>query len=268
MPLVVLFSTWVGWRLRASLPDHHRERDTVDAVRVMMTLLATFAAVVLGLLTTSAKAHYDLHAANLDTYGIDLIQLDQRMREYGPAADPVRTVLRAYTAAAIADTWPDEPRPSGTYPTDIVAAAPGSQEGVTLGAMLLDVDSMVARLVARTPVQHELLPAIRTLMLATLSMRWHLIESARPTISWPFLLIMVAWLVLLFAIFGLSAPVNGLTHLVIVLCAISLALSFYLTLELDTPVSGLMRVPSTALREALAHMDKPQPPPDLPPPPE
>jgi len=253
---MLLASAWLGWRVRLRLPDHHRRSDTVDAIRVMMTLLVTFAAIVLGLLLTSAKAHYDDHLANLENYSIDLIQLDQRLREYGAETDPARAVLRAYVAAAIAATWPSEPRPSGTYPTHLVAASPGSEESRTLGSMLLDVDRMIGHLTPTGALQQELAPTARSLMQTTLQARWRLVDSARPTISWLFLSGLIAWLVLIFAIFGLSSPANGLTVVVVAITALSLSLSLILILELDTPVRGLLRVSSAPLRDTLAHMDE------------
>ena len=58
------------------------------------------------------------------------------MREYGDGVEPTRALLRTYVAAAIADTWPDEPRPTGAYPTHIKTFVPGSIEGEELSALL------------------------------------------------------------------------------------------------------------------------------------
>ena len=75
--------------------------------------------------TTSADAtHFDNARDRFQSYSIDLIMLDQRLREYGPGADFARASLRAYTAAAIADTWPNEPPPTGIYPPIPVTSFP------------------------------------------------------------------------------------------------------------------------------------------------
>ncbi len=70
------------------------------------------------------------------------------------------------------------------------------------------------------------------------------------------------WLIVIFTVFGLTSPRNGVIHVVIVLSAVSLSSSLYLILDLDTPFGGFMSVPSQPMRDALLHMDQPaQPPP-------
>ena len=55
---------------------------------------------------------------------IQLIQLDRSLRQYGSEADPARALLRSYTAAAIASTWTEEPKPPGNYyPRQVSTAA-------------------------------------------------------------------------------------------------------------------------------------------------
>ncbi len=257
LTFVLLAACWGGWRVQRVLPSHHRSRDTVDAVRLVLGMLVTFAALVLGLLTSSAKSHFDAHQRNLQAYSIDLISMDQRLREYGPPADAARAVLRAYTAAALADTWPEEPLPAGTYPRHVVSIGPDSIESTSLGAMLLSVDQDISQFNPATPLQRQLLPVLSERMQTTLQDRWILVGSAESTLSWPFLSVMIAWLMLVFAIFGLSAPANGAVTAVITLAAVSLSLAMWLIVDFDAPMTGFLKVSSNALREALLHMDMP-----------
>src|SRR5580698_8948911 len=106
--LVLCCSTVAGFRLRRVLAERHFNRDTLDSMRLVITMLVTFAALVLGLLTSSVKARFDRQTDVMRSYGINLIELDQGLRDYGPDADPARALVRSYTAAAIFDTWPDE----------------------------------------------------------------------------------------------------------------------------------------------------------------
>ena len=62
------------------------------------------------------KSSYDQFESRLNALAGDITELDVRLREYGEDAAPIRTKLRAYVAAAIADTWPNEAPPSGVYP--------------------------------------------------------------------------------------------------------------------------------------------------------
>ena len=257
LSILLLLAGWGGYRVQRALPAHHRTRDTVEAVRLVLGMLVTFAALVLGLLTSSAKSHFDAHQNNLRAYSVDLISMDQRLREYGPDAEPTRALLRAYTAAAVFDTWPEEPRPSGIFPLHPLVPDRGSIESTSLGAMLLQVDQMIDQLTPANAIQRQLVPQLSSRMQATLQDRWLLVGSAQSTLSWPFMSVMVAWLVLIFAIFGLSSPANGAVYAVLILAALSLSLALWLVVDFDAPLTGLLKVSSESLREALMHMDLP-----------
>jgi hypothetical protein len=90
-----------------------------------------------------------------------------------------------------------------------------------------------------------------------LELRWRLIETADPTISWPLLSLMTSWLVMIFAVFGLSSPRNAVVYATMVLCALSISSAVFMILELDGPLSGWIVVSSQPLRDALRHIDAP-----------
>lgn len=257
LPPLLLISAWLGWRVQRALPSHHRSRDSVDSVRLVMSMLVTFSALMLSLLTSSAKNRYDANEANLSRFSIDLIQLDQGFREYGAAAEPARTVLRAYTAAAIADTWPSEPAPAGVYPRHPEPFRPGSVGSEVLGGMLLQLDRFTIRLSSTDQFHERIAASLRSRVAAMIEQRWVLVESFHPTMSWPFLWVMIAWLVLVFAIFGLSSPANGLVYGVIAVAALSVSMAVYMILDFDMPLGGLITVSGDAMRDALLHMDQP-----------
>lgn len=255
--LLQLVSFQLGSRVQGWLPEHHRSRETVESVQLIIVMLVTFAALVLGLLTDSAKSRFDTQTDNLRRFGINLIELDQRLREYGPDADSARALLRAYTAGAIADTWPREKRPTGNYPTHLDRPPLGSIESTALGDMLSRLDTMLRRLSPGDAFHTQLATLLQARMAAVMQQRWLLIESAHSTISWPFLTVLTFWLVIVFAIFGLSSPRNGLVYATVLLCALSISSSILLILEFNTPLSGLIKVSSEPMRDALAHMDRP-----------
>ena len=255
LPFVLISVFWVAVRLQGRLADHHRSRETVEAIRLVLSMLVTFSAIVLGLLTTSAKAHFDAFRTDLQTYAVDLIAADQRLREFGPAASATRTELRAYTAAAVADTWPDEERPPGAYPLHPQGFAPGSAESTQLGGMLLQIDRMVSDLPTDTTEDRILAAALTARMTEMLEHRFLLVSAAQPTVTGWFLAVMTGWLSLLFAVFGLSVPGNRVVYAVIAAMALSLSGAMWLIVEMDTPLTGIIRVSSEPLRDALQHMD-------------
>ncbi len=254
---LLLGASYIGLFLQRWMREHHRSRDTVDAVRLVITILVTFAALVLGLLVTSVKSNFDAHTESVRHFGTRLVELDARLREYGPRAEPIRALLREYTAAAIATTWPDESAPKGNYPSRVTSIRSGSVEGGELTELLMQADAMIQQLATETTLQAHMASLVQSAMETTLEARWAVIEFAVPTISWPFLLLLMFWLVVIFTVFGLTSPRNGVIHAVILLAAVSLSSSLYLILDLDTPFGGFISVSSQPLRDALLHMDQP-----------
>ncbi|WP_158932615.1 hypothetical protein [Acidisphaera sp. S103] len=248
-------SSVVGFWLRRALSDRHFNRDTLDSMRLVITMLVTFAALVLGLLTAGVKARFDNQSDVMRGYAVQLIELNQRLREFGPDADAARTLLRAYTAAAIVDTWPDEPMPPGRYPTNLACDRSIPTECRQLGDMLSDLARMIDMLPSGDLFHEHVSAALRSRMTNTLETRWTLIETAHSTVSWPFLGLLVFWLMLVFAMFGLSAPRNRVVYATILCCGLSVASSLYIILDFDTPYHGLLALPSQPLRDALQHMD-------------
>jgi CHASE3 domain sensor protein len=255
---------WSGLGVQRFLREHHRTRDTVDSIRVIITLLVTFAALVLGLLISSTQARFSALETGLRGLSIDITQLDERFREYGPATDSMRADLILYTKAAIADTWPHEPRPPGDYPVKLHRLDAGSEESTMLSAVLNRVDLGIRGLAPTDAVQRTLAADLQSRMKALMDKRLTLIENARSAITWPFLSVLMFWLVVIFVIVGLSSSQNWLVITVMTLAALSLSSSIFLALELDTPLDGYITISSAPLRDALARQTEPPLPPAAP----
>jgi len=63
------------------LPEHHLSTDTNDVVKLGIALIATMAALVLGLLIASAKSTYDTRRSQLLQVSADVILLDRLFSE-------------------------------------------------------------------------------------------------------------------------------------------------------------------------------------------
>ena len=249
-------SAAVGFFIHSRLPERHRSPESIALVQLMITLLVTFTAIVLGLLTTSVKAGFDAAYSARGDDAAQLAQLDRCLRDYGPETAPIREQLRGYVAAVIASTWPDEPRP-----VDVAFPDPSKMPMIGESPLLSDTLSEVGRGI------HELQPTDpfhRTQMAACvgqysnlLNARWRVIEGARPSISPPFYWVLVIWLSILFGSFGLTARPNAMVTTMTVLCALSITIAVFVILDMDEPYGGLFGVPSTAMRNALADMMRP-----------
>jgi hypothetical protein len=241
-----------GVNLQHRLAEHHKSRETGDHVRLIISILVTFTAVVLGLLISNVKSSFDQFDSRLRAFSGDIIELDIRLREFGQDAAPIRAELRTYVAAAIADTWRNEPPPSGDYPR--FSPIP-SLEREQFGAMLIDADIAIRQLDPTDTFHKRLAALIENRMSETMAHRRLLIETAHDTITWPLLLAMTAWLVIVFAVFGLIAPRNVVVYATILLCALSFSSAIFFILEYDTPTDGFIYVSSESLRDALRHID-------------
>jgi hypothetical protein len=72
----------------------------------------------------------------------------------------------------------------------------------------------------------------------------------------PFLMILLFWLTLTFASFGLFAPRNATVVAVLFLCSLSVAAAVFLILEMDKPFEGLIKVSSDPMRYAYARLNQ------------
>ncbi len=246
-------SAIAGFRVRRVIPEAHRSAEAADLIRLVIGMLVTFAALVLGLLTTSVKTAFDSAERNRSQFAAQLTELDGCLRNYGAEADPIRRRLLDYTVGVVASTWPVEPLPAGVNHPD-TAGMPRTGESETLGRILDQVDLGIRRLQAPDPFHARLAADCSAQMQGVVKQRWLLIEEARGSISEPFLRVLVFWLMVIFASFGLYTPPNGLVVAVVGLCAVRVASALFVILDMDLPYGGLFGISSRAMRGALAHM--------------
>jgi len=246
-------SAAVGFFANSRLSEKHRSPDSVALVQLGITLLVTFAAIVLGLLTTSVKSGFDAAYNARGAYAGQIAQLDRCLRNYGPETQKMREQLRSYVAAVIASTWPEESPPPGVpYPDTSNMARTG--ENSVLAGLMNDIGFQLHSLQPTDQLHKNLMSACNDDFSELISRRWAVIEGVRPSISTPFYWMLVFWLVILFSSFGLRAPPNSMSVIVIALCAISVTIAVFVILDMDDPYGGLFGIPSTSMRNALVDM--------------
>ncbi len=253
--LALLGSAMGGLWVRHRLHDRHLTEQSISSIRLLMGMLLTFSALVLGLLTSNAKQRFDGLNDNLSAFATDLLELNHRLIIFGPEADDARRLLRQYTAASIADTWPQEPLPTGDYPRFPNTPAAKGLEGQDLGALLDRVDLAIDHLVPEDEFHRQVAASLRMRIISAIGQRWRLIFASRSTIAWPFLSILMTWLCIIFAIFGMTSPPSRVVYVVAALTALSIASPLYLIIDYSDTLSGTIALSSETLRVALAHMD-------------
>jgi len=233
----------LGMFLRGLLPAPHLSDESKDVVRLGTGLVATMAALVLGLLVASAKGSYDTQKNGLDEIAANLTLLDTVLQQYGPPAQDARANLRRVVGVAMARLWP----------------ADAAQEPTLGGAeTTVAAKSLHAQLLALVPA-NDMQRALQSqaLQIATELARTRLLLVAQhesSAISGVFLVILSFWLVVLFASFGLFAPRNATVLASLLISALSVAGAIFLILELDQPFDGVIQISSTPLRSAFAHL--------------
>jgi len=191
----------------------------------------------------------------LRTYAADIIELDMTLRDYGSDTDAARKLLRVYTAAAIASTWPREAAPVGDYPRNLGSPDNSPKlENVRLGELLSAVGRQLRQLRAHDPLQQRALDDALTQFRRVVDARWKIIEEAHSSISQPFFKTLTFWLCVIFLSFGLIAPRNALALVTITLGAVSIASAIYVIVDLDTPLTGPIMISSSPMRDALEHL--------------
>jgi len=222
------------------LPEQHLSSETRTAVSVAAAIVGTLAALVLGLMISSANSAFSARSGEVAVIAVDLIRMNRMMQRYGIEADDVRAKLRAYARAKMEDLFP----PSG---------APSQNIEGTVRMMEATQDAMLT-LVPTDERQRWLRSQALTLSDSLLHARWLLAEHPGGSIPLPFLVLLIFWLTIVFATFGLFAPRNGTAIAVLCLCAMAVSGGITMILELDSPLSGLVRVSAEPMRQALSEV--------------
>ena len=71
------------------------------------------------------------------------------------------------------------------------------------------------------------------------------------------MLILIAWLFVLFISFGLFAPRNALVILALLVGALAISGAIALIVDIDSPYEGIINVSPQPMQEALAKMSTP-----------
>jgi hypothetical protein len=232
----------LGMFLRGVLPPHHLSQDSKDVVKLGMGLIGTMAALVLGLLIASAKGSFDTQNTEVKQASANIVLLDRALAQYGPETKEAREVLRRSVAFRLETTWPEESsRPSRVDTPETTPTVEG-------------LETRVRDLEPQTNGQHWLQARALQIIGDLQHTRWLLFGGGGDSIPFPFLVVLVFWIAVIFASFGLYAPPNGTVVAVLLVCALSVAASIFLVLELSRPFDGILKISGAPLRYALAHL--------------
>ena len=229
-----------GMFLRGVLPEQHLSADSKDTVRLGTGLIGTMTALLLGLLVASAKSFYDTQSSELTEMSAKIVLLDRVLAHYGPETKEVRDLLHGAVARTLDGLWPKDGRQH-----------PQMEPTAAGGEILYD---KIQELSPKNDTQRSLQAQTLNMAIDLGKMRWLMFAQGGSFVSMPMLAMLVLWLAIIFASFGLFAPRNATTIATLFFCALSVSGAIFLIMEMYTPFQGLMQISSAPLRNALAHL--------------
>jgi hypothetical protein len=236
----------LGMWLQSALPKHHLDGESRDSVKLGIGLIATMTALILGLVTASAKSSFDSINGAVKETAVQLLTLDRVLARYGPETGRIRTELKQAVGERIDMIWPK-----------------GSSRPVSLDPTTADMTPRVEALAdairslkPHDDLQRALQSRAVDLAEGVLQARWLVMASAEASVPMPFLVVLLFWITATFASFGMFAPRNGTVIVVLFVCALSIGGALFLVLELDGPFAGLLRVSPDPLRFAYTHINR------------
>jgi hypothetical protein len=233
-------SALAGMWIRNALPEHHLHEDSRHLLGMGMGVIGTMSGLVLGLLVASATAAYNTQRGEVLAVASKVVILDRMLAHYGADADAPRHALRVGVERTLTRIWPNEPSAAPQLDPSAVGA-----EGV-----LDELESLSPKNDSQRSLKAEAIG----LALDLGEIRWLMYAQSGSSLSAPLLILLVFWFTITFLGFGLFSPPNATVIVALGLCALAVAGAIFVTLEMYTPFQGLVKLPSTPLREALAHL--------------
>lgn len=230
----------LGMVVRGSLSDRQFSDDVKDVIKLGLGLIATMSALVLGLLVSTAKSSYDAKRAQLVQMSADLILVDRSLALYGSETREARAALHDLVAGLI----------------DQIYTPRGKQEIAELRVGAVDFYQMVQSLSPRSEDQKSLKQEALRQSFDVAQIRALALAKESSSIPVPFLVVLVFWLTILFAGFGLFATPNLTAIATLCVCALSASAALLLILAMDQPLTGLMQISIEPLRNAMAVIGK------------
>jgi hypothetical protein len=234
-----------GMWLRDRLPQHHLDADSKDTIKVGIGFIATMTALVLGLVTASAKSSFDAMDSAVKETAIQVLTLDRTLARYGADTAPIRQGLKEAIGARIHAIWPQGS--SGRVDLDPLRSGAAS-----LGEGLADA---IRALQPVGDFQQALKSRAMDLTEGLLETRWLALGGTEHSVPLPFLVILLFWITITFTSYGMFAPRNAMVITVLFLCAVSVGSALFLVLEMDSPFTGLLRISPDPWQFAYTHLN-------------
>lgn len=235
----------LGLLLGRFLPEQYQSDATQKIVQTATGMVSLIAALVLGLLVATAKNKFDTTNQETEQFAAKLMLVNRDLVNFGPEANDARALLRKYTIAKIAATWPAEPGPK---------PEPGDPPPWSL---LESLQRSLSGLSPKNDAQRSVATAASEAVADLEKATW--LQAARESehVQQPFVIILILWLFVLFVSFGLFAARNALVVAALLVGALAIAGAVLLIVDMDLPYEGILIVSPQPMQQALAQMSSP-----------
>jgi hypothetical protein len=217
------------------LPDYHKDPDSRDTVKLVMGLVATISALVLGLLIASAYSYFDGQRSELTSLSANLVLVDRLLVSYGPEAGAARATLREAVVEAKDQLWSNRTM----QPQDFDAP----------DRYLMQLQNLQPKTGAERAAQTQAESFSSSIMQTRL-----LMANQHGSISGPFLVVLSFWICGLFFGFSLFTRPNPTVIGAVLFGTLAVSCTIFLILQLNDPYHGLMRISEAPIRAVLAEM--------------
>jgi hypothetical protein len=187
--LSILASGLVGMVVRRAIAADRLGSGEKEGARLVTGLMTTMAAVVLGMLVSSAKASYDARTNEIAEISSQIVTIDRMLSKYGTETAEMRAQFRLLVEASVNRIWPAQ------APVH-VELKPRDE-----GEILVDELQLLA---PKSGAQAEVKAQILRMIVELRQMQWLLfLKSRQSALPIPLLLVVVTWLALIYLSFGL-----------------------------------------------------------------
>ena len=234
-----LAGMWIGSRL----PEDHRTSESRNVVTISMAMVSTLTALALGLLLSVANTSFTTNQQQLMSTSSDLIRLEHLFRFYGSEADAARQSLRGYAHSMMQDMFPS-------------AGEQRNVENESTLDYMASAENTAALLVPSNATQRWLQPRMLAVADEIVQEHYALVKQRLDVIPVAVMMLLLVWLVQLFASYGLFAPPHLTSAIVLLLSSGAASGAILLIIELETPSRGFVSLSPEPLQHAIDVMDK------------
>lgn len=249
--VLTMLAALLGFRLQRLAIFAKQDDSRRSAVRAALGLVSTITAIVLGMVTASAKDTFDAANESIAGMAVDHITVDKILDSYGPETATVRDKLKEMLRYRV-----DRILGVEAYDVADMAAVTG-MPGVEV------LYRMVNELEPTTDLQKDLQFRAMDMIGGRVGFgegnlaqkRWYF--TVRPaSVPQIFVVVVMLWLVLEFLCYGVYSPRSGMVVFSIIVASIVVASAMFLLLEMEDPIDGYFRVSVEPLERAIELLDR------------